>query len=138
MKDRRHDGRFAPPARPDLRATLRPGCAVALVDLSACGALVQTPCPLRPGARVHLQVITGTRRVAVGAHILRCQVWSLDPSEGVTYRGALKFDHRVEWAWADRTRRVHGMPEHTRPAAPDDEKRIPRTQAAVLSVVGEW
>jgi hypothetical protein len=110
---------------------------VALVDVSAGGALVQAPRPLRPGGRVHLQVVTGSKRVAVAAQILRCQVWSLDP-EGVTYRGALRFDHRVDWAWAERTRFVHPMPEHTGPAAPEDEKRIPRAPGRVVSVVGEW
>ena len=85
MNNRRKEARFTPPVRTDVRATLRPGCVVALVDVSAGGALVQAPRPLRPGGRVHLQVVTGSKRVAVAAQILRCQVWSLDP-EGVTYR----------------------------------------------------
>ena len=34
------------------RATLRPGCLVAVLDLSANGAQVQSERPLRPGSRI--------------------------------------------------------------------------------------
>jgi hypothetical protein len=79
------------------RATLRPGCAVAVIDLSAGGALVQASRPLRPGARVHLRLETARRTFSVAAHVLRCAVWSLDPDDGVTYRGALQFADRCEF-----------------------------------------
>lgn len=98
VTDRRVDARFPPV--PDAQATLRPGCAVALVDISAGGALVQAERPLRPGARVLLHVVTPRERYAIAAHVLRCMVWSLDPLNGVVYRGALRFDERVEWCWA--------------------------------------
>jgi len=55
----------------------------------------------------------------------------------VTYRGALRFDDRVEWGWAEPTRRVHVMPEHARPAGTDDGKWIPGRVAAAWSAVGE-
>jgi hypothetical protein len=106
VTDRRLDARFEPPARADVRATIRPGCAITLVDVSAGGALVEAPRPLRPGATVHLQVATASRRLAIAAHVLRCAVWALDPLAGVTYRGAVKFEHRVEWWWAESTRGV--------------------------------
>lgn len=98
LTDRRIDARF-PPRRGATRATLRPGCIVLLVDLSAGGALVEAPRPLRPGARVHLQLITGTRTFALAARVLRCAVWSLEPYNGVTYRGALEFEERCEVFW---------------------------------------
>jgi hypothetical protein len=101
VADRRFDARFDPPAVPELRATVRPGCAVKLVDVSAGGALVQAPRPMRPGARVHLQVTAGSQRLAIPAQVLRCSVWSLHPEHGVTYRGALIFDERVEWHGAE-------------------------------------
>ena len=41
LTDRRIDARFALPRSSVTRATLRPGCAVRVVNLSASGALVQ-------------------------------------------------------------------------------------------------
>ena len=114
VTERRRDARFAPPADVTPRATLRPGCVVSLVDVSAGGALVEAPRPLRPGARVHLLVASTTRTVAVAAHVTRCLVWSLDPIDGVTYRGALKFEQRIEWQWGEPTRRGHDLPESDR------------------------
>ena len=98
--DRRVDARFDPPAVADLQATVRPGCAVILVDVSAGGALVQAPRPIRPGSKVHLQVTAGSHRLVIPAQVVRCAVWSLHPLDGVFYRGALQFDERVEWRWA--------------------------------------
>lgn len=113
VADRRADARF-PPLRPDAtRATLRPGCAVLLVDLSAGGALVQAIRPLRPGARVLLQLVTEERTFSLAAHVLRCAVWSLDSHDGATYRGALKFEHRCEWLWEPETRPGSAIPPAT-------------------------
>jgi hypothetical protein len=98
VTERRRDTRARHAWLRAVRATLRPGCLVALVDLSASGALVQGGRPLRPGARVHLQVTSGSRSTAVAAHVLRCAVWALDPATGVTYQGALRFEHRCDWS----------------------------------------
>lgn len=95
--DRRHTPRFAAAAHGGVRATLRPGCGVRLVDISAGGTLVEAPRPLRPGASVHLQVTTAGRAFAVTALVVRCMVWAIDPLEGVRYRGALRFDRSVDW-----------------------------------------
>lgn len=78
------------------RATLRPGCIVSLVDLSASGVLIQGERPLRPGARVYLQLVTASRTFTLAALVVRCVVWTLDRSSGATYRGALRFEQRVE------------------------------------------
>jgi hypothetical protein len=99
LTDRRADARFGQPVIAGTQAILRPGYAVSLVDLSSGGALIQGPRPLRPGARVHLQLLTGTRRLGIAAHVLRCSVASLDSRQGVQYRGALKFDHRCDALW---------------------------------------
>lgn len=120
VRERREDARFVPPPRVDVRATLRPGCVVVLVDVSARGALVQAARPLRPGARVHLQVLTSSRRFSTTATVLRCMVWSLVGDDGVIYRGAIRFDHPMEWAWAEPARRGRALSEHSL-----DDPRIP-------------
>jgi hypothetical protein len=97
--ERRADARFPLPRAHVVRATLRPGCAVVLVDFSAGGALVRAGRPFRPGARVHLQLVTATRTWVLAAQVLRCTVWSLDELEGATYQGALRFDQRCESFW---------------------------------------
>jgi hypothetical protein len=127
--DRRHDTRFTPPSGAMSRATLRPGCLVALVDVSAGGALVEAPRPLRPGARVHLQVTTATRTFAIAAQVTRCLVWSLDPIDGVTYRGALRFEQRIEWTWGDATLAGNVSPESSRPAGRIEGHRLPSAAA---------
>ena len=103
LTDRRSHARFPPPSYDATRATLRPGCSVLLVDVSAGGALIEASRPLRPGARVHLQLVTPGRTFALSACVLRCAVWSLDPFEGVTYLGALMFEERCEWFWEGET-----------------------------------
>jgi hypothetical protein len=97
--DRRVDARFPPPPEYAARATLRPGRLVVLVNFSAGGTLLQGAHPFRPGARVHLQVVTMTRTLVLAAHVLRSTVWALDDVEGATYRGALRFDQRCESFW---------------------------------------
>ncbi|HVL66779.1 MAG TPA: PilZ domain-containing protein [Vicinamibacterales bacterium] len=125
--DRRTDARFLPP--PAARATLRPGCLVVLVDVSAGGALVEADRPLRPGARVHLQVATSARRYSIAAHVVRCMVWSLDPVDGVRYRGALRFEHRIDWCWAESTRPGNDVPEHGGPAGRGGGQHLPVSRA---------
>jgi hypothetical protein len=98
LTERRIDVRFSLPHASITRATLRPGCAVHVVDLSARGALVQAGQPLRPGARVHFQLVTTERTFALVGRILRCAVWTLDAERGATYRGALHFDERCEFS----------------------------------------
>jgi hypothetical protein len=101
--DRRIDIRFAVSSSTVSRATLRPGCAVRVVDLSAGGALVQAAQPLRPGARVHLQLVTATGAFGLVATVLRCAVWTLHAELGATYRGALQFEERWDAFWASST-----------------------------------
>lgn len=97
MTERRRHARFSAPMVDRIRAVLRPGHLVSLVDLSAGGALIQTSRPLRPGARVHLQMHVATRRYALAAEVLRCSIASLDGRTGAQYRGALRFDARCDF-----------------------------------------
>ena len=111
------------------RATVRGGSVVAVIDLSAGGALIQAPKPLPPGSRVHLHVTTEHGKVSLAAHVLRCAVWALDPETGVTYRGALKFDHRCDLTW-DRPGGLESGPaakEH--PRATDQRHHHPHRAA---------
>jgi len=123
--DRRHDTRFLPPLLHLTRATLRPGHPVSLVDLSAGGALIQCARPLRPGARVHLQVATDARTVSLNGHVLRCAVWAVDAHAGVTYRGAVKFEHRCELLWERGTLHGSAVPGASRPPAAGFGKGLP-------------
>lgn len=99
MEDRRIDARFGGDVLGSARATLRPGCIVTLIDLSAGGALVEAGRPLRPGAYVHLQLDRGGRRFTLAAHVLRCSISALDGGAGPVYRGALKFERRCDTFW---------------------------------------
>ena len=90
-----------------MKTTLRPGNSVVLVNLAAGGALVQSRRPLRPGARIHVQITGGTHIVRVGGHVLRCMVESVSADE-VTYLGALEFDTLCDLPWAER--RITGDP----------------------------
>jgi PilZ domain len=99
LKDRRCDPRYCWSPEDISQATLRPGCVVHVVDLSAGGALVQATRPLRPGARLHFQLILRHRSFGLIARVLRCAVWTLDSPEGITYRGALQFEERCESFW---------------------------------------
>ena len=99
LTDRRSDSRFGWPNEETARATLRPGCAVRVVDVSAGGALIQADRPMRPGARVHFQLVTRIRTFGLAARVLRCAVWMLDPQHGITYRGALQFEARCDLLW---------------------------------------
>ena len=94
--DRRDDPRYVAADHGPVRGTLRPGCAVLLIDIGPGGTLVEAPRPMRPGASVHLQFTTDGRTIAINGRVLRCTVWSLDSLGGVRYRGALKFDRRLD------------------------------------------
>jgi hypothetical protein len=98
MNERRRDSRFGQHVIAAMRAVLRPGRSVSLVNLSAGGALVESQRPLRPGSSVHLQVIASDRSIGVAARVLRCAVAAID-AEGVQYRGALMFQERCETLW---------------------------------------
>jgi PilZ domain-containing protein len=96
VKDRRRDPRYGWSPEDITQATLRPGCVVQVVDLSAGGALVQAGRPLRPGARLHFHLVVRRQPFGLIAQVLRCAVWALDSRDGVTYRGALQFEERFE------------------------------------------
>ena len=85
------------------RATLRPGCPVDLVDLSANGAQVESSTAMRPGSRIHVRLTARNRTLAVAAIVVRCSVWTLDP-EAITYRAALRFEEECRSFWEEQAR----------------------------------
>jgi PilZ domain len=99
--ERRVDPRVGQPAIADMRAMLRPGVPVVLQNVSAGGALIEAARPLKPGSRVHMQLVSGSHRFGLAARVVRCAVSSLD--QGIQYRGALKFDHRCPELWEQGT-----------------------------------
>jgi hypothetical protein len=125
LTDRRVDTRFTQPVVDGMKVTLRPGNTVIVVDVSARGARIHSRRPLRPGARVHLQLTTEKRTVRLSAHVLRCSVALIDANTGVVYGGALKFDHRCDLFREQTTHAGHEVPA-SHPSRPQDHgHRIP-------------
>jgi hypothetical protein len=73
----------------EYQGQLRPGTPIRVVNLSACGALVESTLPCRPGSTTELQLESpdGRRRRAAG-EVLRCWVASLSP---LRFRSAVSF-----------------------------------------------
>jgi hypothetical protein len=97
IADRRADVRLPCTSALGIRVVLRPGYVVTVLDISAGGAQIQGPRPLRPGAQVQLRLASPTRGLSLAAHVVRCTVWALDPQVGVVYRGAVQFHERCDW-----------------------------------------
>ncbi len=80
-----------------MRARMRPGHRLVVIDLSARGALVEAARPLRPGSHVDVQLETDARRGMVAARVVRCAVAAIDAESGVTYRAGLSFNDACDW-----------------------------------------
>jgi hypothetical protein len=79
-----------------VRALIRAGRDVRLVDLSRGGALIQAASRLLPGSQVELQLTAGEWRWSSPGAVSRCRVWLLPLDERVLYRAALQFLHPME------------------------------------------
>jgi hypothetical protein len=123
MIERRSEPR-QPLAPECTRATIRPGRAVSIIDLSSGGALLQASRPLRPGMQVHLQVVTSERSVSVTGHVVRCAVWSLEGDE-IMYRGAVRFDRPIESWWEAETQVGSSVPEAENSLWGDEGQSLP-------------
>ena len=134
--DRRAEPRFPVPSNLEVRVTLRPGCSATLIEVCGRGALIEVPRPLRPGGRVHVQVTTPQRVFGIAAQVIRCMVCSLDPLEGARFRGALRFEQRIEWTWGDPRRLGHVVPVSTRPNAAPDGHDLPEAGPVVGRLLG--
>jgi hypothetical protein len=89
---------------------MRPGYRLAIVDLSATGALVEGSRPLRPGSRVDVQLESDARSQTIAALVVRCAVGTIDAESGVIYRAALSFAASCDWVREALTPGVHGLP----------------------------
>jgi hypothetical protein len=112
-RDRRQEVRV--PAR-GLRARMRRGYHLDVIDLSARGALVEARQPLRPGSHIDVHLESEARRETLGARVMRCAVAAIHAEAGVTYRAALSFTSNCDWVREVMTR--DGNTEH---AAIDEE-----------------
>ena len=109
-QERRREARVAAGT---VRARVRPGHRLVVLDVSAGGVLVEAMCQLRPGSRVEVHLENDDRRQMVGANVTRCTVATIDPDAGITYRAALCFIERCEWVRETTTRDGSGMPAGT-------------------------
>jgi hypothetical protein len=90
--DRRHFARLAIfDPRSTVRARVRPGRDVRLIDLSRGGALVQATSQLLPGSEIELQLNIGEWHWSAGGQVVRSRVWALALDEHVRYRAAVQF-----------------------------------------------
>jgi len=93
-----------------LRARVRPGYRLLIIDLSCSGALVEAGRPLRPGSYVDLHLESEARAAMVAARVVRCAVAAIDSEIGVTYRAALCFNESCDWVREALPPGGHGIP----------------------------
>ncbi|HEY7291944.1 MAG TPA: PilZ domain-containing protein [Vicinamibacterales bacterium] len=94
-KDRRRHKRFSMGELPGLRsARIKFGPYVALVDVSAGGALLQTDAQLQPETEAMLELFSDGRQTLVPFRVLRCQNAELEGTP--RYLGACAFKHPLD------------------------------------------
>ena len=125
--DRRTSPRSGVEKHGIVSARVRPGHRVAIIDVSAGGALIEGANRLLPGAAVDLQVETVRRRTTLRGRVLRCAVVRLR-SSSVGYRAALAFDHQLA-AFIDDQPTEYEVPMGETPAA--HAPRVDPTQDTV-------
>jgi hypothetical protein len=79
-----------------VRARVRPGHEVDLIDVSLGGALVECVRRLLPGTLIELYLVAGDRSASVRGRVLRCAVVRLKATF-ISYRGAIGFDRDLPW-----------------------------------------
>lgn len=119
--DRERERRRQPRADGNgMRARMRPGYRLSIIDLSGTGALVEAARPLRPGSHVDVQFESDERHEQVSARVVRCAVASIN-AEAITYRAALSFIDTCDWVREVLTPEGYGMPG----SAPGAHRRAP-------------
>jgi len=78
-----------------MRVRARPGHVLVVIDISSCGALVEAPRALRPGAHLEVQLESSTPAATLRARVVRCEVAALG-ADAVTYRAGLAFSESSE------------------------------------------
>jgi hypothetical protein len=92
-----------------MRARARPGHVLVVIDISSCGALVEAPRALRPGAHLEVQLESTTPAATLRARVVRCEVAALD-ADGVRYRAGLAFSESSEAIRESSTLTGNGVP----------------------------
>lgn len=91
VEDRRRHARVPPDQSEWRHLRLRTGDVLTIVDISAGGALVETPRRLLPGVTLVVHMTSADRALTLDARVVRCWLCALDPGGCVRYRGALEF-----------------------------------------------
>jgi hypothetical protein len=91
---RRAPRRVPQPGDALARVRLRTGREFAVVDISACGVLVEGT-RLLPGTHAEVHVVTRHGRTLVRTRVVRSLVWHLE-ADAVCYRAALAFESDVD------------------------------------------
>jgi hypothetical protein len=125
--DRRSSPRSGVERHGIISARVRPGHRVAIIDVSAGGALIEGANRLLPGATVDFQVETVRRRTTLRGRVLRCAVVRLR-SSSVGYRAAIAFDRQLS-AFIDGQPTEHEVPMDETP--PAHTPRVDSTQDTV-------
>jgi hypothetical protein len=95
-RDRRQAPRRVPESgEPLITVRLRGGRALAVVDVSDAGVLVEGQARLLPGTHVEVHVVTAVGRLLVRTRVVRAFVCALH-GDGLRYRGALAFERTVD------------------------------------------
>jgi len=79
-----------------VQARVRPGHEAAVLDISAHGALIETPLRLLPGRVVELQIDRGDQTTPIRGRVVRCRVARVQASH-VAYHGAIGFEQPLAW-----------------------------------------
>ncbi len=93
-------------------ARLRFGQGVSLVDLSAGGALLDSPVPLGPNSVLALEIVGAGIDMVVPFRVLRCEVGELTACR-LTYRGACEFTRLIELRGLPPSPSAHAVPSET-------------------------
>jgi hypothetical protein len=93
--DRRADRRRREDELGWIRRARLNGQSVSIVDLSAGGALIDSPVPLRPDSFLTLEIAGGGVDEAIQFRVVRCHIGSLQPGKTI-YRGACEFLRRID------------------------------------------
>ena len=112
VTDRRRGRRRTIEEHGIVSARVKPGHEVALINVSAGGALIECMRGLAPGTLIELYLTDGARGASVRGRVLRCAVARLQPT-AVFYQGAIGFDRDLHW-----------FSEHDRTGHPRDSRKI--------------
>jgi hypothetical protein len=95
-----------------VRARVRTGHPLIVIDVSPDGALVEAGRPLRPGSQVELHVESDRQHARFAARVVRCDVVAISADYGTTYRAGLSFNEPCAWVCEHATPRESEVPGH--------------------------